>query len=87
MEQDLVSDATRSLIERLLLERLSLRGICRAVGVNLKWLLGFIVTQFEALPDHRNVEPITSTAAVVIQRLKVEADAMASFVQQKANKQ
>jgi len=31
-EQYLVSDETRSLVERLLLERLSLRGICRAVG-------------------------------------------------------
>jgi len=86
-EQDLVSDETRSLIERLLLERLSLRGICRAVGVKLKWLLGFIVTQFEALPDHLNIEPITSTADIVIQRLEVEADEMASFVQKKANKQ
>jgi IS1 family transposase len=86
-EQDLVSDETRRLIERLLLERLSLRGICRAVGVKLKWLLGFIVTQFEALPDHLNVEPITSTADVMIQRLEVEADEMASFVQKKANKQ
>ena len=86
-EQYLVSDETRGLIERLLLERLSLRGICRAVGVRLKWLLGFIVTQFEALPDHLNVEPIPSTADVVIQRLEVEADEMASFVQNKANKQ
>ena len=52
----LISDETRSLIERLLLERLSLRGICRAVGVGLKWLLGFLVTCFEALPDHLNVQ-------------------------------
>jgi insertion element IS1 protein InsB len=86
-EQYLVPDETRSLIERLLLERLSLRGICRSVGVGLKWLLECIVTQFEALPDHLNVEPITSNAAVVIQRLEVEADEMASFVQKKVNKQ
>jgi insertion element IS1 protein InsB len=50
--QDLVSDETRGLVERLLLERLSLRGIFRAVGVGLKWLLGFIANRFEALPDH-----------------------------------
>jgi insertion element IS1 protein InsB len=71
----------------LLVERLSLRGICRAVGVGLKWLLGFIVTCFEALPDHLNVQPITAHADVMIQRLEVEADEMASFVQKKANKQ
>jgi len=86
-EQYLISDGTRELIERLLLERLSLRGICRAVGVGLKWLLGFIVTCFEDLPDHFNVQPITANADIIIQRLEVEADEMASFVQKKANKQ
>jgi len=86
-EQDLVSDETRGLVERLLLERLSLRGICRAVGVGLKWLLGFIVNRFEALPDHLNVQPISCNQDVMIQRLEVEADEMASFVQNKANKQ
>jgi transposase-like protein len=39
-EQYLVSDEKRGLIERLLVERISLRGMCRAVGVTLKWLLG-----------------------------------------------
>lgn len=86
-EQYLIPDDTRALIERLLLERLSLRGICRAVGVGLKWLLGFIVNCFEALPDHLNVQPITGNADVMIQRLEVEADEMASFVQKKTNKQ
>src|SRR5688572_4695262 len=85
--QYLVSDETRGLIERLLLERLSLRGICRAVGVGLKWLLGFLVSSFAALPDHLHVQPITCNADVMIQRLEVEADEMASFVQKKANKQ
>jgi hypothetical protein len=51
-KQYLIADEKRALIERLLVERLSLRGICRAVGVRLKWLLGCIVTCFEALPDH-----------------------------------
>ena len=86
-EQHLVSDETCDLIERLLLERISLRGICRAVKVGLKWLLGFIVTCFEALPDHLNVQPISCDQDGMIQRLEVEADEMASFVQKKANKQ
>ena len=79
-EQYLVSDETRGLIERLLLERLSLRGICRAVGVGLKWLLGFLVQCIDALPDHLNLQPISCDQDVVIQRLEVEADEMASFV-------
>lgn len=34
-----VSEPTKELIKRLLLERISLRGICRMVGVSLSWLL------------------------------------------------
>src|SRR5262249_39569711 len=54
-EQYLIAEDKRGLIERLLVERISLRGICRAVGVTLKWLLGFLVQCFEALPDHLHV--------------------------------
>jgi insertion element IS1 protein InsB len=86
-EQYRISAETRALIERLLRERISLRGICRAVGVGLKWLLGFLVNCFEALPDHLHVQPITCTQDVMIQRLEVEADARSSFVQKKAQKQ
>jgi insertion element IS1 protein InsB len=86
-EQYLISDDKRGLIERLLVERISLRGICRAVGVTLKWLLGFLVQCFEALPDHLHVQPVSCTRDVLIQRLEVEADELASFVQKKAHKQ
>jgi insertion element IS1 protein InsB len=86
-EQHLIPDATRALVERLLVERISLRGICRAVGVRLKWLLGFLVTCFEDLPDHLYVQSVMGHQDVMIQRLEVEADEMASFVHKKANKQ
>ena len=86
-EQYLISEDKRRLIERLLVERLALRGICRAVGVSLKWLLGFLVQCFQALPDHLHVQPVAQTQDVIMQRLEVEADEMASFVQKKANKQ
>jgi insertion element IS1 protein InsB len=86
-EQYLIAEAKRTLIERLLLERLSLRGICRAVGVTLKWLLDFLVQCFGALPDHRHVQSVSCPRDVLIQRLEVEADELASFVQKKAHKQ
>jgi insertion element IS1 protein InsB len=76
----------RALSERLLLERMSLRGMCRAVGVTRKGLLGFLGQCFAALPDPLHVQPVASTHNVLIQRLEVEADAMARFVQKKANK-
>jgi insertion element IS1 protein InsB len=46
-----------------------------------------LVECFEALPDHLHVQPVTCKHNVMIQRLEVEADEMASFVQKKANKQ
>jgi insertion element IS1 protein InsB len=85
-EQYLLLEETRALIKRLLLERISLHGICRAVGVTLKWLLGFLVQCFETLPEHLHVQPVTCKHNVMIQHLEVEADEMSSFVQKKANK-
>jgi IS1 family transposase len=77
----------RTLVERLLCEKISLHGICRAMGVSIRWLIRFLVTCFAALPDHLHVRPVASPRDVLIGRLEVEADEMWSFVQQKANKQ
>jgi insertion element IS1 protein InsB len=85
-EQYRIAEDKQSLIERLLIERISLRSICRAVGVTLKWLLGFLVQCCETLPDHLHVQPVSCTHDV-LQRLEVEADEMASFVQKRAHKQ
>ena len=77
----------RTLVERLLREKISLHGICRAVGVRIRWLMGFMAARFAALPDHLHVRPVASPRDVLIGRLEVEADEMGSFVQKKANKQ
>jgi insertion element IS1 protein InsB len=82
---DRVSDDTRALSEGWLVERIALRGSCRAVGVTLKWLLGFLGPCFEALPDHLHVEPLTCHQDVMLQRCAVDVDEMSSFVQKKAN--
>ena len=37
-----VPEATRGLVRRLLAERVSLRGICRATGVSRFWLQRFV---------------------------------------------
>jgi insertion element IS1 protein InsB len=56
------------------------------VGVQLKWLLGFLVQCVEALPDHLHVQPLTGHRNITLRRLEVEADEMSSFVQKKAHK-
>ena len=81
-----ISDEQRALVERLLCEKISLHGICRAVGVSIRWLMGFIVARFAALPDHLHVLPVAAPREVLIGRLEVEADEMWSFVAKKANK-
>jgi hypothetical protein len=54
-EDHIISEEQRTLIEHLLRERISLRGICRAVGVSLPWLLHVMVECFAACPDHLHV--------------------------------
>jgi insertion element IS1 protein InsB len=86
-EDRIISYEQHTLIEHLLRERLSLRGICRAVGVSLTWLLHFMVERFAACPDHLHVQLPVSPTDVVIRRLEAEADELWSFVGKKANKQ
>ena len=50
-ENHVITEEQRAVIERLLLERISLRGICRVIGVGLRWLLYFMVERFTAAPD------------------------------------
>ena len=83
----LIAEDKRGLLERLLVERISLRGIGREVGGTRKWLLGFLVQCGETLPNHLHGHPVSCQHNVMVQRLAVEADAMASFVQKKAHKQ
>ncbi len=47
-----VVEEQRTLVERLLREKISLHGICRVVGVSIRWLMDFMVARVEALPDH-----------------------------------
>jgi hypothetical protein len=74
-------------IERLLRERISLRGLCRVVGVSLTWLLHFIVECFAACPDNLHVQVLPRPIDVVLRQLEAEANEMWSFVKQKGTQQ
>jgi transposase-like protein len=60
-EQYLLSDDTRALIERLLVERIALRGICRAVGVGLKWLLPRFKGLWQRMTNFSGIYLVSST--------------------------
>src|SRR5688572_7010191 len=46
-----IGEEVKDLIKVLLLERLSLRGICRVTGVSLTWLLHFITELIARMDD------------------------------------
>ena len=55
-----ISDLTKALIDRLLLERLPLAGVCRAVGVSETWLQAYVNEKFAHTPrraEARESEP------------------------------
>ena len=76
----LITAERRAEIANLLRERLSLRGICRAVGVSLTWLLHFMVECFASCPDHLHLRLPARPTKVWIYKLEAEADEMWSFV-------
>ena len=85
-ENQVITEEQRMPIARLLLERISLRGICRAVGVSRTWLLHFMVRCFAACPEDLYVRLPKRPTDVVLRRLEAEADEMWSFVKRKAHK-
>jgi len=86
-QHDTISPEEKDLIEKLLLERISLRGICRVLGVALTSLLRFMEGLYATVPDDLNVVLPSGQATVELLCLEVEADEMWSFVEKKTNKQ
>ena len=81
-----INDTQIELIDKLLLERLALRGICRVVGVSLSWILVYIKKLYKKQPKDLNYR-LPPRGGKEVQLLKSELDEMWSFVQKKANKQ
>jgi transposase-like protein len=48
-QQRLISAETKSLIDKLLLERLSQAGIVRATGVSARWLQSYVNAKYAAV--------------------------------------
>ena len=50
-----ISDETKQLIDRLLLERISLRGIARVIGVSWSWLQDYVNQKLARIPHQIEV--------------------------------
>ena len=79
-----IPQETRNLIDKLLLERLSLEGICRVTGVSMSWLLKYISDLYKQIPNDLGIEIPSDVEGVML--LRVEADELWSFVGSKKNR-
>ncbi|MFQ5584630.1 MAG: IS1 family transposase [Calditrichia bacterium] len=76
-----ISPEQKEMIKKLLLERISSRGICRVMNVSLTWLLDFFLQITDQIPEDMGIiKPEQS-------KLTIELDEMWSFVGSKENKQ
>ena len=79
-EKKTVSGFEKNIIEKLPVERISLRGICRVMNVSLTWLLCFFRRVTDAIPDDNAlIKPEKS-------RITIELDEVWSFVRTKKKK-
>ena len=80
-KQKLISQATKDLIDKLLLEKIPLAGIARVCDVSETWLQEYVNRKYESI--HREVNISSKKKG----RLTIQCDEMWSFVGDKGNKQ
>lgn len=76
-----ISDETKALIDKLLLEKIPLSGIARVVGVSEKWLQDYVNQKYSEVKQEIDI-PNKKKGKIVIQ-----CDEMWSFVLNKGQKQ
>ena len=79
-QNKVIDPATRDLIDRLLLERISLAGIARATQVSEQWLQTYVNEKYAQVPRSVNVTKKKG-------KLTMQCDELWSFVDHKGNKQ
>ncbi len=83
IREEKVCAADKQTISRLLLERISLRGICRVVDISRCWLQNYLVELYQATPEDLN---FSVPDAPEIELFCLEADELWSFVGKKEEK-
>jgi insertion element IS1 protein InsB len=88
-KQWFISQEKQAYIKGLLLERLSLRGICRVMQVSMTWLMAFIQEIYAQLPDDLYCKialtEVKKKDRYYIKLFNNEADELWSFVQKRNN--
>jgi insertion element IS1 protein InsB len=82
-----LSQAEKSLIERLLLERISLLGICRVLNIREQQLYAYMEEVYRDVPTDLYMDlPADNQGDIILKYLDLEADEAWSFVGYKQNK-
>lgn len=76
-----ISQETKNLIDKLLLEKISLAGIARSVGVSPTWLQNYVNNKYAQTPRKLKVSEKAKG------KLIIECDELWSFVRKKDNQQ
>ncbi len=76
-----IKEETTALIDRLLLEKIPLAGIARAVEVSEPWLQNYVNGKYAAVPRQVKIQPKPK------KRLTVQMDELWSFVDDKGKEQ
>lgn len=79
-QKKVISSETKLIIERLLLEKIPLAGIARALDISCTWLQKYVNKKYESTPREIRVSEKSKG------KLIVQCDEMWSFVGQKKNK-
>jgi len=77
----LISDETKGIVERLLLEKISLAGIARALQISELWLQQYVNQKSKTMPQEVQVRPKPKRP------LTVQMDELWSFVDHTGNQQ
>jgi len=87
--QHTITEERRQDVSALLMERISLRGICRSMGVSLTWLMSYATFVWEETPDDLGAryDWLDSLTDTQLQTIELQIDEMWSFVDCKKNKQ
>lgn len=56
-EKIFISAEKREIVDRLLLEKLSLAGICRALQISESWLQDYVKRKYAQVPQQVNISP------------------------------
>lgn len=77
----MISEETKGILDRLLLEKLSLAGIARALQISELWLQQYVNAKYQQVEREVQVRPKPKC------RLTIQMDELWSFVRDKGNKQ